>query len=449
MPRRVLKLVISLFIVAIVSYVFYLNPHSVPVNYGGTNSISPPLALTLIVVFCSGATITAFLAFIFDMEYLMRLRRSDRREKQIEDHRALVVSAREQLAAGLLPAARERLQKILSKDPQDTVARIELAESYLDEGKPHEALQVLEDARTKDKSNLEILFLAAELNAELGNITGAFDNYQLILRKEPRSPRALGGLVDCCRVLERYDNAVEYQMQLLRASKGAEQTRLQEELADLEVRAVTQRYPEPGKERRKAIEEILGRHRDFPEALRLLAVEERESLRPELAAKHLIRAFKSGRSVNDLELLADLWLQAEDPTKAVNAVRLAVQQDEYSNRLDRTQLENRMFLVALLVFLESISEAKSERRKIDAVVAKEHGLGFGLDIIDSWLTYREGEVDAAFQELFQNLAGDKRLPGYSLFSPKGNEGEHREHWVSRLKTRRAIEWQSAPELSTS
>ena len=62
--------------------------------------------------------------------------------------------------------------------------------------------------------------------------------------------------------------------------------------------------------------------------------------------------------------------------------------------------------------------------------------------------FREGEVKQAFQELFQSLAEDCRLPGYSLFSTRGNGNGSAESWSSRLKSSRALEWQPAPELST-
>ena len=458
MPRRIIWLIVGFLVVSLVSYVFYLNPHSVTVNYSPSGTVSYPLALTLVVVFCSGIFVTAFLAFLLEAEYLLRLWNLNRRERRNDSHRSLIISARELLAAGMHTSARDRFLKILQKDPRNTVARIELAESYLQEGKTQEALQTLEEARTDDKSNIELLFLAADVNLDLGNVTGAYDNYQLILRREPRSPRALSGIVSCCRALDRFEEAVQYQVTLLRGSRGAEQTKLQEELADLEVRAVTQKLgnlragqnssPESNREYRRAVEEILVRHRDFPPALRLLAVEDREALRLDAAAKLLLRAFRYSRSVEDLELLADLWLQAEEPTRAISVVRIAVEQDESSNPKDSKQLEGRMFLVALLVFLENIDEAKTERKKLDTVVVEQHGLGFGLKIIDSWLTYREGEVDHAYQELFQSLAEDFRLPGYALFSPRGAGSNMGDHWVSRLKSRRAIEWQPTPELST-
>lgn len=449
MPRRIVWLAVLILFVFATAYVFYLNPHTVAVNYSPSGTLSVPLAATLTVVFWSGVLFAAIFAILLALEYQVRIWRFDRRERLKESHRGLVVSARELIAAGMYGSARERLQKILSKDQHDTVARVQLAETLLLEDKSQEALQVLDEARGKDKNNLELLFVAADVNQSMGNVTGAYDNYQLILRREPRSPKALMGLVSCCRSLERFDEAVQYQIPLLRAARGDEQTKLQEELADLEVNAIRQKFPQAGREYRKALEELLVRHRDFPPALRLLAIEEREVLKLDQAAKLLVRAYRAARNVEDLELLADLWLQAEEPGKAVAAVKSVVLHDESSvSPADARQLEGRMFLVALLIFLENIEEARAERKKLEDAVVARHGLEFGLRIIDSWLKYRQGELDKAFQELFQGLAEDCRLPGYSLFSTKGAGAGMNEHWVSRLKSRRAIEWQPAPELST-
>ena len=449
MPRRIVWLAVLILFVFATAYVFYLNPHTVAVNYSPSGTLSVPLAATLTVVFWSGVLFAAIFAILLALEYQVRIWRFDRRERLKENHRGLVVSARELIAAGMYGSARERLQKILSKDQHDTVARVQLAETLLLEDKSQEALQVLDEARGKDKNNLELLFVAADVNQSMGNVTGAYDNYQLILRREPRSPKALMGLVSCCRSLERFDEAVQYQIPLLRAARGDEQTKLQEELADLEVNAIRQKFPQAGREYRKALEELLVRHRDFPPALRLLAIEEREVLKLDQAAKLLVRAYRAARNVEDLELLADLWLQAEEPGKAVAAVKSVVLHDESSvSPADARQLEGRMFLVALLIFLENIEEARTERKKLEEAVVARHGLEFGLRIIDSWLKYRQGELDKAFQELFQGLAEDCRLPGYSLFSTKGAGAGMNEHWVSRLKSRRAIEWQPAPELST-
>src|SRR5690606_11124128 len=117
----------------------------------------------------------------------------------------------------------------------DMEARVLLAETYRREGDLNAALRVLEDARMEQKRNPELLLQAADINEQQLNYTAAYDNTALVLKLSPKNHGVLERLVGYCRRLERYDEAIAHQEQVLKLTSGADYEREQDRLAHLEL----------------------------------------------------------------------------------------------------------------------------------------------------------------------------------------------------------------------
>ena len=445
MSARIVRVTLSLLIlVLLVSYVFYLNPQQATVTLRAGSGWQGPMALILIGAFTAGALVCTLVWFLLGARYQFRERRMLRREKMLENHRELMVAAREQLSSGKQEDARAVLTRIVDRDPQDVIARILLSETYVKDGNLHSALSVLDQARAAHPKNIELLFRAAELNSCLGNQTAAFDNMSLALAADPRNEHALKYLVAACAALGRYLDAIEHQRQRIRLAPHAEHDALQRELAALEVKLVEQTHLPKSKERKAGLEDVLRRHREFEVALDMLGDTHRDDLDVESASKFYVRAYKASPNARYLDKLATLWIAAEQPDRLVATIRSLISAKELTSR---AAYEGRLFFTALLLKLENIEEALAWHRELKALPAPTAQLDRTARLIDALVQRKQGHALEAFDGLVSLFEGDSPLPGLI------REDEHElaarnATWSERLDSKRAAR-QPSPLLSTT
>ncbi len=449
MSIRMLKvLIFSLLLAAVVSYLFYWNPGEVTVNYAGDSSWKGPMALVLVACFFFGAGTSALLGVFFGLQLHFLARRMRRRYEMVRAHQKQIVAAREQLALANCEAAKSAFAKIVERDPEDIAARIHLAQAYYQQGELAPALQVLEKARREQKKNAELLLLAADVSAKLGNYTTAIDNAALALAAHPRNSHVLQLLVQGCRELERFDEAIAYQTQLLRLVNGQAQTRAQELLAELEVLRA-QKLHETDKNLdslESALEEVLRRHREFPGALRALAQVECEKLNLDAASKHWTKLFQLSGDFTYLRSIAQVWLHADNPSRAVSVVKNAISQRDSERESSRAQL----FLVALLQHLEMIDRARDEFKQVRAETLQTEEEKHLLAAVQACFLSKEGKLVAAVETLASalNVSDIVTAPGRSVAAPAETNGAFNQSWVARLKDSTKPKTAPSPRLST-
>lgn len=441
--RGIRLLIYTALVAAAVSYIFFLNRDPITVHFGGKPeyTYTGPLAVVLVTVFFLGVFICAMFAFLIGVRYQIKDWRFSRAERQREDHERLLISAREKLASGRYGAAQDLLKKIIDRDPDDIIARIQLAEAYLADEKASTARSVLDQTRSEKDKNIELLFLAAAVDRALGNHTGAMDNLHLVLGKDSRNLKALTQLVADYEVLERYPSAIELQRHLVRyAQTNVEQEMRLEKLAMLELGDLNKQFPPSTPERKEALENLLKRHRDFVPALIALADLERETASLETASRLYAKAFKLQPNVLHLKDLADLWLAIDEPSRAIAQVRNALASKELSKS---QQEKGQLFLVTLLIHLESIDEALSEREKLRHASSIETE----LRILDALLLKRTGGSSEAFDVLLSAVGLQHVHPALSWFLH--SEPELQENWIDRVRSERQLSVQPAPRLLTN
>ena len=430
-------LVIPIAIIAVVTYLWLLNPEQVSFTYKQGTVWQGPLALLLIVTFLTGTIFSAIFSFFFGTLRLFSDWLDARKRKTALTAKGLFVVGREYLATGVLDDAESTFRKILLSTPDDIIARTSLAQTLQQKGDLRSALIVLEQARPQHSHNLELLVMLAELNDKLGNKTAAYDNLSLVLKSHPQNIFALEKLVGYCTALERIDEAIQYQRQLIRLNTNTALETKQEQLADLEFLVAKKTQDEA------TLEELLKKNRNYAPAMAELASILETKGNFDKASKLLIKAFDKSTDVKYLGQLATLWLKLDDPSKAISQIRAAIksgQNDE--NKLIAASL----FLVNLLLHLEVIDEARIELNKIDALSKSAPDLSSQYQpIINYFLAItlsREHNNDEAVELMTSTMRNLLKLPNNDFFS-------HNKKLINNIivKTNR-IKNQPQPSLST-
>ena len=446
MPTRFVRLLLLVLIVTgLVLYIYQLNPEPVLVTYRTDSTWKAPLAVVLIVAFCTGVLTTALCTLIIGALLQFRNWQATKRLDALQAHYRLVTSAREHLALGNTEQAKTMLLKVIDRDPEDVHARILLATAIKDEGNLSGALRVLEDARAEQKKNTELLLLAADINAALGNRTASFDNAGMVLRIAPKNKGTLRRLVSDCRELGRFDEAIDYQSQLIRTSPASEQQVMQEQLATLELDRTVARYSTDRDSLRQALLDILRRHRDFPPALSALGRLERDALDLKSATTYWKKAYQVGHDTSNLEQLAAMWLEAEEPERAIEAVRGALAPK------DRNEVPNpagHLFLVQLLLHLEHIDEARREYEYFKSVAGTSPLFLESSALVHARLLERDGKLEKAYSELVNVVEAANDSAGAGIFALPQTNGSSELEWKGKAREQQKLRKQPSPLLST-
>lgn len=411
MVRKILIIAFLLSVVFSVLYIYYLNSEVVTLSYSSAGNIKQPIGILVIGVFIVGALFASIIAMFFGIKLRWATKRLEKQQRMLLEHRKSLADARGQLALGDFSGAQNALAKIIQRDPDDVIARVLLAETFRRQNNLEAALNVLEQARIEQKKNAELLLLASDVNAELGNHTAAYDNAALILKLKPRNRFALERLVESCVSLGRLEDAIEYQQQLVKVLSGDEYTQAQENVAQLRTLEAVKRADGDPAELRKEVEGVLRNHRDHPHALSLLAELDQSEGDRESATKLLKKLFQLTKEVIHLECIAAIWLRAEEPAKALSNVRAALS----SVTKREAHPEGQLFLANLLLHLEMVDQAKAEFAELEPQLEASNHLAPAAMLFKTKLLKRLGKADEALGIFFDSFEAATALPGESLF----------------------------------
>jgi tetratricopeptide (TPR) repeat protein len=391
-PRLIILLCLLILVVGTLGYVFWLNPDPVAITLSKGNTWEGPAALAIIGIFFAGGLFMFLLMLFFVISQRLAYRKLKKSTELQRNHEKMIVEARGFRAAGDVAKARTIYRKVVNQNPNDVVTRILLAITYRDCEEYKEALQILDEARQTQKQNLELLFLAADLNESLDNATAAKDNLALALKSSPQSMPALQGLVRLSRGLRRYDDALDFQDQRIRLAPSSEQRSLQEERADIELESAKSLAGSNAAKLTEEIQKILKRHKEYPPALLALARIEAEAELRDSAAKRCIAAYKGSGDLAALRLLADMWIACNNPDRAIASVRNALISRPPT---DPSAYEGQLFLASLLLTLGQIDEAEAEASKIAEELSCECCSHSPAKLILARIAKRRGDLKQA------------------------------------------------------
>ena len=363
MITRINKLIVGLILVVSVSYLFYLNSHTVTINLGPSWALSAPGAIVFISTFIAGFLFCSIFALLFGIKSLWRERGLEERERRRNRSEKLLLDARMALAAEEWDRARDLWSSIVSRDSQNIVARIELSKSLEGAGKAREALKILDEARVADPSNSEVLFRAAELNLSMSNATAALDNLALIIQTHPNL-RAATMARDLAEGLNRFEDALQYHEtaeKLGLSGKESAEAKTRIEFKKLEI--------EGAQDENKLIEllhKFVKRNSFFVPGLHRLALLEADAGNNEDAAKHLMTASKVSGDPTYWQEAAKIWLKNAQPNKAVAAARAGTADAKGTNKIKST-----LEMIKLYLKLNMLEEAKGELEGFEGLLSRE------------------------------------------------------------------------------
>ena len=387
-------LIIAAAVVGIALYHFNAAP--VTIVLWKNTVFQAPLALALILFFLGGVISVAAFVVLLRIKIRIQNWKFSRRIDSEKIHQQTIAEGRSQLALGDFAKAQSLLMRVINEDPENIVARIQLAESYQQQGMLTDALQVLDQARVSQKTNPELLLLAAEINRRLGNYTAAHDNAALLLSILPDNRRALEYAAESAAKVDRFDAALEYSKKLLKGLRGEDAEKVQEQIADFELCALQKDLSEDNDALCAALTDLLRRHRDFVPALERLAVLEADRGDLEAATKLFSKAYSIDYNVSHLEEMAARWLTAENPDRGLKSVTMAMQ---VKNTPRACLLAARLFLVELLLQLEMVEKARAEFDNLTPEVKPGTSLEQSWHILQARLLHKEGFRAEAFDAL--------------------------------------------------
>ncbi|MDD2943454.1 MAG: hypothetical protein PHC51_10885 [bacterium] len=395
MHRHIGKFIATLLIGGLVAIVFILNGHDIIVHpwFGAERVMSA--AIVILTSFIAGAGLASSIAVVIGIRAAIRERSLKKQLIQQKKHWDMIVRAREFLASRESGQAIILLQKIIDKEPENIVARIELAQAFTDSGDSESALSVLDAARQEHKSNIELLFFSAALNEKLGNQTAAFDNLSLILKISPTHEETLSQLVRLARQLGRLEQAKSLQIELTRNRRTPSEI---DETAriDIELELAEKQAADDKSALRDELEKIVRRNKKYAPAILKLACLEEELGQLDNASESYGKSFRESGNHLALERLASLWLKQERPEKAVAAIRSALNSWEKSSA--RENIMGRLTLASVLLALENVAEAASTIKDIStsSMTDKEQTI---CHIIKARIAERRGDSRGALGEL--------------------------------------------------
>ncbi len=364
MLKQFNRFILLALIVAGALYITLTNSDSATLRLGPTLTITTYAGVIYIAIFVVGCVAASLVALFFGLKGYLRERKLASIERGRQTFLKVQRNARALMAAHDWRAARKLWEDVISQDPDNQVARVELSRCIEELGDLRESLRVLDSSRATSHVNMEVLFRAALLNQRLGNNTAARDNLSIILSHNS-SRRALELARDTSEALGQFAEAISFQQDLER--NGYESECSAEIIARLLYKQIMSGSANQDIKQRD-LAALTKRHPNFVPALESLAEIARSQGNLEACAENLVKAARAAR--NDIakwRCVVHLWLrsahveQRQRYDRAIAAARSASKDSS-----GRVRLEAELLLIETLLAANHFQDAE---RLIDGFAA--------------------------------------------------------------------------------
>ena len=369
MLRQFNRFLFLAIIIALTLYITLTNPESATIRIGPNISISAYAGVLYIGVFFAGVLAASIVALFFGLKGWFRERRLRAAERSRQAFFDLFIKARNFMANHEWQAARSLWEAVISKDPDNIIARAELSLCLENMGDLKEALRVLDETRASSHSSTEVLMRAMNLNRALGNNTAAQDNLSILLSEAP-SKRALEVARDIAEEMGRTDDALNYQRELEKVGYSSDQ------MAAIRIRLMFAHLVKSS-EHEAALKEALTlfvkKHPTYVPALERLADLQLKQGQIDQCAELLVKSAKaSPGDTAKWSRIIDLWLSTAPgdfqrrAERALAAARSSTQGIHSSARIDTE------FVVAkTLLAVNRPQEAQQLLNGLDTLAERE------------------------------------------------------------------------------
>ena len=381
-------------------YLFYLNPDSADFTLyqDFTLTISP--ALIAFGAFILGGFFVFLVTLFVDAKRAFQLWRSTKHERREGRVRERYSDALEEMLRGNIHEAKDMLLKMVEKRPHHSPAYVSLANVYSLEGKPAEAIEILNQARAVDPENLEVLLNLVKNHLALKKYAPAMETLDQILKRDPANREALRKKREIHIILGDWNAAYQTQKEIVKKTKekeeAAEEKRI---LVGMEYKFAEDLAQKGNfREAEKALREIIREDHDFlPAYVSLGDVWQRQGS-PDDAAQIWMKALDISWNPVFLERLESLYLSIANPQKILSLYRKFMNQRPQDGVV-------RFFFSRLLLRLEMIDEAIEQLREFEVA-----GVSFAeLFILLGQAYHRRGDSSHAM-ESYEKALETKRFP---------------------------------------
>ncbi|NMC63474.1 MAG: DUF1049 domain-containing protein [SAR324 cluster bacterium] len=344
MIRRINKFIILLLIVAMCLYIVVLNSGPLTVYLTPSMSISSHVGIILVGTFFLGATIIGLLGVTLGIRAYWRERRIQRQLRQSEAFFKDFIDARNSSSIENSHDAQEKWHKIIRREknsPAATIARIELAKVLVAANNSNQALKILDEARSIDPDNIEVLSYTAKLQESLGNKTASIDNLALLMY-QGQTKYVAKKLLSLSEDLGRIEDALEYNKQLQRLGDKNKEASASEKR--LRYKLLLQQNKEDTNTLQKELLSLIGQFGDFAEPLMKLGELSETEGRIDEAAQYFIRAARASGQPVLWHNVAKFWLRHNNPERAVAAARAASNESKEHAKIPRNIDLARLYL---------------------------------------------------------------------------------------------------------
>lgn len=361
MTRRIIKIISALLLIAIPTFIVVRNREVVPVYYTSQAPISISVGVLVLIVFVAGALASALVASIVGIFSWWEHKKLRKKELLRNAFMNTLVEARSASAAHEWNRAKSLWQRIIAKDPENTIARIELSRVYQQTGETKEALRTLEAMRGQHPDNAEVLFLISELLEREGSVTAALDNVLILLAKGFNARAATIG-VELLSKLARWEDALRLWERLDQNGVANPETG-----AFIRYQLLSKRTFTKPEDEHAALIEFVKNDPAFAPACERLAKLQQQLGAPLDAAQALLKGAKASKHLDLYRQAIELLLEkAGDSRKAIAAARSAVAVVPRAS-----QVEARLLLASVFIRLEEASDSEEALREVRDYCATE------------------------------------------------------------------------------
>ena len=384
----------------------------------------------VIIAFSAGFLSASFFAAAYSLRGLWRELGLLKKDKRREDFLQMLSTARQASAVGNWEEARTDWERVLKRDPENMIAKLEIARALRKTGQNNESLKLIEELRRETKDNSEVLIAALELNEEMGNLTAALDNAVLLI-KQQASAKVLRKARDLAKRLGRFEQAIEFHKQIPQLdseenySENLNKLELQQLLADKTISS------DPVK-KRDALKNFLASHPESSQCCYELAQVEQQLGQNEDAAQSYFKAGKLSDCPGLWKKAIQVWLDSNNPAKALSAAKTACKSAEGKGRLYAE-----LYLIRTLTSINMHDEAKQQldnfpklaeelKLAVSPELAQQYlslkglvlsRLGLIKESTDIWKQLSELDFNLSRSSTHSSPSGTKSQPAPELSTP--------------------------------
>lgn len=187
-------LVVIIIILSAFFYLHVLNPATVTFVVTAEHTYTVPVTLLLFAAFFAGALLAVFNSLLVDAKRAILEFKSRRAKKLQAEAEANYRKGVDALYQGHTVEARTLIEKAIKTQPADTGMVINLAESYVREGRHREALAALDQGLSGNPNSVGILLAVARHSGEAGDLFRAEKTLSEVLTIDAKNAFALKGL---------------------------------------------------------------------------------------------------------------------------------------------------------------------------------------------------------------------------------------------------------------